>query len=75
MIFFNNFVHSRDPSIKGNTPFKSCRSGETFCQEFSKEPPTNTTFDIKNQLHYSAWREIEKIYDNLEVRREIEERK
>lgn len=51
-----------DPSIEGDTPFKSCRSSnEIFCQELTNEPKTRTINDIKNQMHYDLWREIESV--------------
>lgn len=57
---FPNFIS--DPSIDGDTPFKSCRSeNEIFCQEISNEPKSSVTDDILIKMHYDTWREIEKI--------------
>lgn len=55
-----------DPSIEGDTPFRSCQSsGEVFCQEISNEPNTRMTTNIMDQLHYDVWHDIEKIYKSL----------
>lgn len=68
-----NFLHDfqmfySDPSIEGDAPFRSCLSSdEIFCQEISNDPKTNTITDIKEQLHYNVWREVEKIYDSLKI--------
>ena len=60
LFFYSQTVNS-DPSIDGDTPFKSCRSeNEIFCQEISNEL-SRVTNDIKQQLHYDTWREIEEI--------------
>lgn len=59
---FRNF--NSDPSIDGDTPFKSCQSeNEIFCQEISNEPKSSVTYDIKKQLHYDTWREVEKMLE------------
>lgn len=51
----------RDPTIEGDTPFKSCQSSdEIFCQEVSNERTTRVTYDIKEQMHYDLWKTIEK---------------
>lgn len=61
-------LYSSDPSIEGETPFKSSPSSdEIFCQEMSNEPGTRTTLNIKEQLHYGVWREIEEIYKGLKI--------
>ena len=61
-VFSYSQIVNSDPSIDGDTPFKSCRSGnEIFCQEISNEPRSRVTNDIKQQLHYDTWREIEEI--------------
>lgn len=59
------FMHS-DPSIEGDTPFKSSKSSdEIYCQEISNEPKSHVTTNIKEQFHYDAWNEIAGIYQNL----------
>lgn len=56
-----NFVFQRDPTINGYTPFKSCRSeNEIYCQELGNELKTHVMHDIKDQLHYDVWRDVEK---------------
>ena len=68
MIFFKTIFSSysqiaiSDPSVEGDTPFKSCRSEyQIFCQEISDEPNSRVIDDIKQQLRYDTWREIEEI--------------
>lgn len=57
---------NRNPSIENDTPFKSCESEDkVFCQEISNDPKSIVTTNIKEQLHYDVWREIEQIYKNL----------
>lgn len=51
-----------DPSIEGDTPFKSCKSeDEIYCQEVSNEVKTHITYDVKKQLQYELYREIDEI--------------
>lgn len=53
------------PSSEGDTPFKSCTSStDIFCQEINDDLVSTVTTDIKDQLHYDTWREIEQIYKN-----------
>lgn len=50
----------RDPSIDGDTQFKSSRSAnEIYCHEVSNEPNTRVTNGIKEVLRYDVWRDIE----------------
>lgn len=57
-----------DPSIEGDTPFVSCKSSnEIFCQEISNAPTSSITYDIKEQLRYNTWQEIEEIYNGLNI--------
>lgn len=59
---FFHILDIRDPSIKSDTPFKSCKSSdEIFCQDVSNEPKMRITYDIKKRLHYDLWREIDEI--------------
>lgn len=52
-----------DPSIAGDTPFKSGRSeSEIFCQEISNEPMTRQTDNVLKEHHYDVYREIEEIF-------------
>lgn len=67
-ISINNLrsLYFSDPSIDGGTRFQSCQSSdEIFCQEITNESKSLTTVDIKEQLHYDVWREIEEIYDEI----------
>lgn len=58
--------NNSDPSIGGDTPFKSCRSSnEIYCQEVSNSIKTSVTNNIKEQLHYDVWLEIENLYKTL----------
>lgn len=58
-----SFNYSSDPSIEGDTPFKSCESpNEIFCQEISNEPKSHVTYSILERLHYYVWHEIEEIF-------------
>lgn len=34
---------------------------EIYCTEISNEPKSTITTDIRKQLHYDTWREIDKI--------------
>lgn len=62
--FHWKFYLFSDPSIEGDTPFKSCQSmDEIFCQEISNEPKTQVTNNIMKQLHYDVWHDIEEIYE------------
>lgn len=57
---------TRNPSLGNDTPSKSCKSEtEIHCQEISNEPNSSVTTNIKEQLHFERWREIEEIYKNL----------
>lgn len=57
-----------NPTLEGDTPFASCKSStEIYCQEISNEPKSSTTNNIKEQLRYDTWREIEEIYKNLRI--------
>lgn len=58
------FLHApSDPSIEGDIPFKSCKSSdELYCNEISNDPKIRITTDIKKQLHYDTWREVEEVY-------------
>lgn len=52
-----------DPSIVGDTPFKSGKSPtEIYCQEISNEPMTRTTDNIIAEIHYDVYREIQKLF-------------
>lgn len=78
-------ANSSYPSIKGDVPFKSCKSSdEIFCQDLTNETRTSVTYDIKRQMHYFTWREIDEIIDKptgnksepndgIELGREIDE--
>lgn len=60
-LYFGNFS---DPSVKDDTPFKSCKSSqEIFCQDVSNEPRTRVMYDIKEQIHYDLWSDIDDIVD------------
>lgn len=60
--FSSNFKYQRDPSISGDTPFKSCRSENAiYCQELANELKTHVMNDIKEQLHYNVWRDVEMV--------------
>ena len=60
------FWNFSDPSIDGDTPFKSSKSSdEIYCQDISNDPKYRTTTNIKEQLHYDIWREIEEDYKHL----------
>lgn len=62
MSSFYHFHHQRDPSIDGDTPFKSCRSAnEIYCQELANELKTHVMSDIKEQLHYDVWQDVERV--------------
>lgn len=55
-----------NPSIKGDTPFQPCTStDDIFCQEITNSPKSSTTLNIKQQLHYDTWRDIEQFYKQL----------
>lgn len=70
--FFGFFVNISHPSIEGDTPFKSSKSpNEIFCHEITNEPKTKILTDIKEQLHYETWREVEEIYRNRVKKAEI----
>lgn len=61
-MFVHNFILTRNPSIDGDKPFKSCGSPNViFCQEVANEPKTHAMNGIKELLHYFAWRDIEKV--------------
>ena len=63
------FEYFSDPSIEGDIPFKSCQSSdEIYCHEVSNEPKTRITTNIKKQLNYDMWREIDDIYKNLNIK-------
>lgn len=54
--------------MAGDTPFIPCKSSdEIYCQEISNQPFSHVTHDIKDQLHYTTWREIEEIYHGLKI--------
>lgn len=54
------FFVPRDPSIKGDTPFKKCLSPIIiFCQEVANGPKTYELNRITGILHYYTWRNIE----------------
>lgn len=58
-----NTKHQSDPSIDSDTPFKSCKSSDKiFSQEISNHRKSQVMDDIKEQLHYETWREVERIY-------------
>lgn len=60
-------VTNSNPSLEGDTPFKACGSSDViYCQEISNSPRSSVTDNIKEQLHYETWREIENIYNNLQ---------
>lgn len=66
--FWSNILYSSNPSIEGDTPFQSSESqDEIFCQEISNDPTSSVTTNIKEQLHYDTWREIEQIYKKLQI--------
>lgn len=66
--FFYIPVIIRNPSIEDDTPFKSCKSStEVFCQEISNDPKSSVTNNIKEQLHYDTWRDIEETYNGLRI--------
>ena len=57
-----------DPSIEGDTPFKSINSIDgMFCQEVSNELKTSVTHNIPEQSKYDLWHEIDEIYKNLHL--------
>lgn len=65
MFQLNNFSN---PSIEGDTPFKPCKSStDIFCQEISNNPKSSVTNNIKEQLHFDTWREIEQTYKELKA--------
>lgn len=56
------FKCQSDPSIPGDTPFESCRSeNEIYCQELANELKTHVVYNIKEQLHYDVWRDVERV--------------
>lgn len=56
----NDIFHVRNPSIEGDTPFKSCETpNEIYCQEISNDPTSSVATNIREQFHYNSWREIE----------------
>lgn len=60
-------IISSNPSIDGNTPFIPCTSQtELFCQEINNSPKLSVTTNIKEQLHFDTWHEIETTYKNLQ---------
>lgn len=68
-MFYFNYVWARDPSIEGDTPFKSCKSAdEIYCQEVSNEPKSRVITNIKEEFHYDAWRKIDAIYNGLNTK-------
>ena len=63
-----NLKYFSDPSIEGDTPFKSTNSiDELFCQEVSNELKTSVTYEIREQLKYDVWHEIDEIYKSLRL--------
>lgn len=55
----------RNPSIEGDTPFRSCTSpSKIYCHEISNNLSASITTDILEQTHYSTWWEIESSYRN-----------
>ena len=66
-----NLIHLKyfsDPSIEGDTPFKSTNSiDELFCQEVSNKMKTSVTYDIRKQTHYDVWHDVEAIYKSLRL--------
>lgn len=66
LVEVHTILHFSDPSSKNGAQFKSCKSSnEIYCQESSNDETTYTTENIKEQLHYDAWRKVESIYRNL----------
>lgn len=54
--------------MEGDTPFEPCKSSdETFCQEISNDPKSSVAKDIKQQIRYDTWREVEEIYKRLKI--------
>lgn len=55
-------LNFRNPSVQGDTPFKSSTSpNELFSQEIDNNPKTSVLTDITKQHHYDTWRDVEKI--------------
>lgn len=69
MIYFRfSFPNSRNPSIKGDTPFKSLTSpDEIFVQDITNDSKTSIVTDILQQIHYDTWEKVEKIYKKLQI--------
>lgn len=61
-------MHHSKPSIDGDTPFKSINSiDDIFCQEVANDLKTSVTNDIRQQIHYNVWHEIDEIYKSLDL--------
>lgn len=55
-----------DPSIEGDTPFKSSSSiDDIYCQDVANELKTSVMYDIRQQKHYDVWHEIDEVYKRL----------
>ncbi|XP_031623525.1 esterase B1-like [Contarinia nasturtii] len=58
-----NFAKTGNPSIEGDTPFKSSTSTEEiFSQDITNDSKTTLVTDIMDQLHFDTWKEIEDTY-------------
>lgn len=59
---------TRNPSIEGDTPFKSCKSSsEIYGQEISNKPKSYPIADIRKLYHLDTWNKIEAIYRRLKI--------
>lgn len=55
-------LNFRNPSVEGDTPFKSSTSSkDIFCQEIDNNKESRILTDITDQHHYDTWQEVEKL--------------
>lgn len=58
-----------DPSMEGDTPFKSSIStDEIFSQDIENDPKTIVVTNILEQTHFSTWKQIDDTYQKLKIK-------
>lgn len=57
---------SSDPSVEGDTPFKSSMSpNEMFTQDITNEPKSSIVTNILEQINFDTWKAIDGTYEQL----------
>ncbi|XP_055312128.1 esterase B1-like [Sitodiplosis mosellana] len=63
-----NFARTGNPSVKGDTKFKSSTSpDEIFSQEIVNDRKSILVTNIMDQLHFNTWKQIDDSYQRLKI--------